>query len=886
MLLAVPTMLLLQSPDTDTAARRHADGRVPPTMIAVRVSRPPALDGRLDDPAWAQAVPIRGFTETDPDEGKAATESTTVRIVYDADAIYVGARLYDDEPARITSRLGRHDDDTKSDMFYVDFDSYHDHRTAFEFAVNPAGVKLDDLCSNDFYIGDRSWDPVWEVATAIDARGWVVEMRIPFSQLRFPQIRDQVWGVNFFRSLFRKNELTQWVFKKKTETGYASRFGHLVGLRDIPAPRRLELLPYSLGRGTYDSPAAGDPFDNGHTYFGGAGLDLKYGVTSNLTLDAAVNPDFGQVESDPAFVNLTAFEQFLPERRPFFVEGASIFSLGGTGPFIQFGNTPQYFYSRRIGRPPELAAAAPPGGFVDAPTSSTILGSAKLSGKTPGGWSVGLLDAVTAREHATFDSSGSRERQDVEPLTNYLVGRVRREIGGHTGFGFLATAVARHNRSPAVDSLRSGAYVAAADFYHRWNNNTYSIFGSVGASYVTGDTLALRVTQQQSVRYYQRPDASYLHYDSLRTSLAGAGADFSINKEGGNANWAVALSTSTPGFEVNDLGFQHRTDRVAGDVFLGYRWTTPGRVFRQASVSSDPLAVAWNYGGDRIQLARDVGVFGQLLNYWSGNFFVYEQQQGVDDRLTRGGPAALAPQQWNAGGTISSDQRRAVNGTVNVNYVRDAAGTWTINVNPVIGVRPSSAVSLQLGPSYTTGWTAAQFVTSQADDSATATYRARYVFGELDQRQLDLTTRLNVTFTPTLSFQLYLQPFTFSGRYRTFKELRAPRTFAFNVYGRDNGSTITYDGANARYTVHPDGAHPSDSLEFSNPDFRVRSLRSNAVLRWEYRPGSTLYLVWTQSRSADLSDPALDVGHYVAHELFRDPPTNVLLIKLNYWLSL
>src|SRR6266702_965198 len=445
MLFAVPALLLLppQSPDTGAAALRHADGRVPPTMTAVRVSRPPTLDGRLDDPAWAGAVPIRGFTETDPDEGKAASESTTVMLLYDADAIYVGAR---------------------------------------------------------------------------------------------------VWGVNFFRWVFRKNELSQWVFKKKTETGYASRFGHLVGLRDIPSPRRLELLPYTLGRGTYDSPAAGNPFDNGRTYFGGAGLDLKYGVTSNLTLDAAVNPDFGQVESDPSFVNLTAFEQFLPERRPFFVEGASIFDFGGTGPYIRFGNTPQYFYSRRIGRPPEHEAAAPSGGFVDAPTNSTILGSAKLSGKTPGGWSLGVLDAVTAREQATLaDSNGVRWRDDVEPLTNYLVGRVRREIGGHTGFGLLATAVARHSRSPAVDSLRSGAYVAAADFYHRWDNNTYSVFGSIGASYITGDTLALRVTQQQSARYYQRPDAAYLHYDSLRTSLAGAGADFSINKEGGNTIWAAAL---------------------------------------------------------------------------------------------------------------------------------------------------------------------------------------------------------------------------------------------------------------------------------------------------------------------------------------------------------
>ena len=883
-MLMVAAVLLAQSP-SDSSSLRHG-GRPVPTMTAVRVEHPPTLDGRLDDPAWRLAQPARGFLETDPDEGKSPSESTTVTIVYDDAAIYVGARLYDAEPAKISRRLGRRDDETQSDMLYVDFDSYHDHRTAFEFAVNPAGVKQDDICSNDFFIGDRSWDPVWDVATAVDSLGWVVEMRIPFSQLRFSPARDQVWGVNFFRGVFGKHERSQWAFQRKTETGYASRFGHLLGLRDIPAPRRVELLPYTLGRGTYDRPGAGNPFDNGHSYFGGAGLDLKYGLTSNLTLDAAVNPDFGQVESDPAFVNLTTVEQFLQERRPFFVEGASIFSFGGTGPYIEFGNTPQYFYSRRIGRTPSREPDAPADGFVDLPPHATILGAAKLTGKTPSGWSVGLLDAATAREQAQFYASGSLWRQDVEPFTNYIVGRVRREVGGHTGFGFLATAVHRRNSSAPLDSLRSGGYVGAADFYHRWANNAYSVYASAGASYVTGDTLALRLTQEEPTRYYQRPDAPYLRrrYDPRRTSLAGLGADFSINKEGGSTNWAFALSTTTPGFEVNDLGFQRRTDRTAGDLFVGHRWTKPGRIFRQASVGVDPLAFAWTYGGDRIQFGRDINIFGQLLNYWSGNLFVYQQQQGVDDRLTRGGPAAVAPAQWVTGGTISSDTRRPVNGRLNAQYFHDAAGTWSLTLSPVINLRPSAAVSLQFGPSYTTGFGVAQFVTTQPDSNP-ATFDARYVFGELTQRQLDLTTRLNVTFTPSLSFQLYLQPFTFAGRYSRFKELRAARTFAFDVYGRDNGSTITYDSAAAVYSVRP-SAQDTIPFQFANPDARVRSLRSNAVLRWEYRPGSTLFVVWSQSRYVNLLDPTLDLGHYVAHEMFFDPPTNVLLVKLNYWLSL
>jgi Domain of unknown function (DUF5916)/Carbohydrate family 9 binding domain-like len=884
--LVVAAMLLAQSPAADSSALIHAGRRAIPTMTAVRVQQPPSIDGRLDDPAWQQAQPIRGFLETDPDEGKAPPESTTVMLVYDDAAIYVGARLYDAEPSKILRRLGRRDDDTQSDMFYVDFDSYHDHRTAFEFAVNPAGVKLDDLCSNDFFIGDRSWDPVWDVATSVDSLGWVVEMRIPFSQLRFPQVRDQVWGVNFFRWVFRKNQFSQWAFKLKTETGYASRFGHLVGLHDIPAPRRLELLPYTLGRATYDNPSPGNPFDNGHNYFGGAGLDLKYGLTSNLTLDAAVNPDFGQVESDPAFVNLTTVEQFLQERRPFFVEGASIFAFGGTGPYIQFGNTPQYFYSRRIGRVPELEPDAPSKGFVDLPSKTTILAATKVSGKTPSGWSVGVLDAVTNRERATFDANGVLSQQDVEPFTNYVVGRVRREVGGHTGFGFLATAVNRRNGSASLDSLRSGAYSGAADFYHRWANNAYSVYASVGVTYVTGDALALRLTQESPTRYYQRPDAPYLreHYDTTRTSLSGLGGDFSVNKEGGNFNWGFALSSTSPGFEVNDLGFQRRTDRTAGDLFVGYRWTKPGRVFRQATIGTDPLAFAWNFGGDRIQLGRDISMFGQLLNYWSANFFVYQQQQGVDDRLTRGGPAATSPAQWQAGTTITSDPRQPVNGTLNAGYFRDAAGTWSFTVSPLITVRPSTAVSLQLGPSYVKGFSAAQFVTSHSSNapSCLATYHACYIFGELYQRQLDLTTRLNLTFTPTISFQLYMQPFTFSGRYTNFKELLAPRTYSFTVYGQGTNPPIAYDSGTAIYTVHA----PPDTIQFANPDSRVRSFRSNAVLRWEYRPGSTLFLVWSQSRFVNLLDPALDLGHYITHEMFFDPPTNVLLLKMNYWLSL
>ena len=463
-------LLLLQQPVADSAGLRHANG-VPPTITAVRVTHPPDLDGRLDDSVWALAVPVTDLRQSDPDEGHLVSESTEVRVLYDATALYIGVRLFDREPAKIARHLGRRDTFTQSDDFRVLIDSYHDHRTAFRFDVTPLGVKTDLQFGDDGNFADQSWDPVWEVATSVDARGWSAEYRIPFSQLRFSRAREQVWGIRFVRTILRKNEFAMWPFIGKTESGFVSRFGHLIGLHDIPAPRRLELLPYSVARGTYQTPQnLRDPYDRAHDYFGSGGMDLKYGVTSNLTLDATLNPDFGQVELDPAFVNLTAFEQFLPEHRPFFVEGADIFGFGGgSGGFVQFGNAPQFFYSRRIGHAPQGPTTSP-GQFVDYPSSTTILGAAKLTGRSPSGWTVGVLDATTAREQATVldTTTGFHAHDDVEPTTNYFVGRVKRTLnGGNDTYGLIATSVHRALRSPGLDILRSETYDWGVDARHR-----------------------------------------------------------------------------------------------------------------------------------------------------------------------------------------------------------------------------------------------------------------------------------------------------------------------------------------------------------------------------------------------------------------------------------
>ena len=884
-MVAVAAVLLLQAP-LDSAALRHADGRVPPTVTAVRLARPPVVDGRLDDSVWALATPVTQFLETDPDEGKPVSESTEVRVVYDADAIYVGARLFDREPKRIVSRLGRRDAQPPSDDFRVLLDSYHDHRTAFRFTVNPAGVKGDILFGDDGTFADDSWDPVWTAATTVDSLGWTAELRIPFSQLRFSGAREQVWGVRFVRWIQRKNEFALFPFVGKTESGFVSRFAHLIGIHDLPPPRRFELLPYSVARATYHDPVVpGNPFDRGSRYFGGAGMDVKYGLTSNLTLDATLNPDFGQVESDPAFVNLTAFEQFLPERRPFFVEGADIFRFGGNGGgFNGFGGTPQFFYSRRIGPRPRGAIYSP-GQFADRPDNTTILGAAKLSGKTAGGWSLGVLDAVTAREFAAVadTTSGARFSDEVAPLTNAFIARLKHDFGGgNTSLGFLASALDRDIRTPSLHFLRSAAYAGGVDLFHRWGHSTYTLAANLGWSYVHGDTTAIQRTQLSSTRYFQRPGALSFHYDAHRTSLFGVTGEVYLNKVAGNWLWGLAASTTTPGFEVNDLGFQRRVDRISGAATAGYHWTKPGKVFREASafVSVGP---SWNYDRDDIQKAVYAFSFGTLRNFWFYNLNLGYSAAALDDRLTRGGPLAATPAAWNAGGTIASDSRRPVSFIASLFYGANDAGGWSASVSPGLELRPSGAVAFRVAPTWYAGHDAAQYVTQVPDATTRGT---RYLFGDLMQHSLDLTLRMNLTFSPTLTFQLYTQPFLFAGDFRSFGELRAPRTYTFNVYGRDNGSTLRYDPATRVYTVHPDGALPADSLQFDNPDFRDRSLRCNAVLRWEYRPGSTLFVVWTQVRFAELPDPAFHPTLYVGHEMFRDRPTNVLLVKVNYWLSL
>ncbi len=868
---------------------------------AVRTQTSIDLDGRLDEPVWAEAPAITDFIQSNPAEGEPGTQPTEFRVAFDDNAIYIGAMLYDSFP--ISGRLARRDMGAGDfDYITINLDSYHDHETSYSFSVNPSRSRRDAVSSSGGGGGgggDTSWDPVWEVATQITEVGWSAEMRIPFSQLRFSPDEEQVWGIELSRNIHRNQERLAYPFTPTLERGGASRYAHLDGIEGIRSGQRLELLPYVAARGEYlqlEVPSGinfSNPYRSGSDYFGKAGLDLKYRLASNLTLDATVNPDFGQVEVDPSVINLTAFETRFEERRPFFVEGGDIFQIGEGGPAGSTGRPPQLFYSRRIGRPPS-GSAPPDAVFTDVATATTILGAAKVTGRVGDGWSLGLLEAFTAEEIVTYvDVNQAVDQSVVEPETNYLVGRIRRQVsGGETRFGLFGTGANRRLAGTGMeDRLHSAAYSGGADFAHEWSNRTYRISTMLTGSYVEGDPVAIIRTQQSSTRYYQRPDADHLTLDPNATSLAGYYAMVDVAKQAGAFGAKVAMAAASPGYEVNDMGFQSASDRLIVDTNFSYDHPDPGRILREWDVRGSPDWV-WNYAGDRVWTEVNGNFNLQFLNYWGvGGRLAYNPPHD-DDRLTRGGPLARTPSRLSRSLNVSSDERRGTVGRLSYDWTAEDGDSWSRSVSLNLTANPSERLRIQLGPAFTRGHASAQYVTSVADPLADQTFGRRYVFGGLDQTTVSLETRVNVTFTPLLSLQLYVEPFVSTGNYGELKELERPGTFKFLEYGTDIG-TVSQD-LGGSYAVDPDGAGPAAPFAVADRDFSYRSLIGNAVLRWEWQPGSTLFLVWQQSRISSLrgdGDNGTDpwIGGFKlgrdAGDMFATPADNVFVIKVNYWLN-
>lgn len=842
--------LSLRVAHAQTAAALRDEGR--PVVAATRADGPIRVDGRLDEPDWARATAVDGFTQVDPEEGRPVSEPTIARVLYDDEALYVGVRLEDSRPP--TMRLGRRDMDLQdSDWLGVVIDSYHDHRTAFSLDLNPAGVRRDAVKSmgaGGEEQDDLSWDPVWEAKATVDEGGWTAEYRIPFSQLRFRELPEQVWGIQLERVIGRRGEYAVFSFTPKSEPGGIPTYGNLVGMRGIEPGNRLEVMPYGVARSEHVDPGP-NPFRDRSERSASAGIDLLYRVTSDFTLNATLNPDFGQVEVDPAVVNLSVYETRFDEKRPFFIEGGEIFDFGR--------NTSggQLFYTRRIGRTPQLL---PPTRAADVPDLTTIYGAAKFSGKTASGWSIGLIEAVAGREDARYMTAGGIEDEfAVEPLSNYLVARVRRDADqGRTSVGGMFTAV---NRDLATDplrqALRSSAYAGGTDFRIESESRAWAVRGSAAFSRVAGTPEAMLRVQTAGNHFFQRPDADHLELDPSATSLTGYSVGLGLARQAGT-HWRGSLdvAATSPAFEVNDLGFQMRTDRRDIGASLTYVQNSPGSFLRDWSLRGN-IRYEHNYDWQRILGIQRLQLNFRTLDFWGGAVGYSHFSDALDDRSTRGGPLLVRPESWNLFFHLGSDARNPVSFATTASGGRDEYDGWGAGLELTATVRTSDRWRLRIGPSLNRSLTRAQYVGSVPDPAATATYGVWYLFAPLRQTTLAMETRLDFTFTPQLSFQLYAQPFISSGDYEAAGTLDEPRGFSFTPWTED----------------------------WVEPDFNYRSLRGTALLRWEYRPGSTLYLAWQQSR-ADYADGVGDFDFGRDRQaLFRARPDNVFVVKASYWLS-
>jgi hypothetical protein len=868
---------ILFGTDPDSLKVRNDDVKI----YAKRLNSPIHIDGKLIEPVWQQTKGFDGFIQSEPIEDALPSERTVVKIAYDDNALYVGARMFDSSPDSIIARLSRRDNLEESDFFAIGLDPYHDKRSGYFFVVNAAGVLLDGVLFNDTY-DDDSWNGVWEGEAAIDGLGWSAEMRIPFSQLKFNKSDINVWGINYRRTIARKNESDYLVFIPKTENAFVSLFAELHGMNDLVPPSQLEILPYVTVRAEYIQTEDGDPFNDGSNYVPGAGLDFKTGVGTGLTLNGTINPDFGQVEIDPAVINLSDVEVFFPERRPFFIEGSSIFDFGTGGAQNYWGfnwGNPDFFYSRRIGRDPQ--GSVPDADYTDYPTGTHILGAAKLTGKLGNSWNFGTIQSITKREYASWYTDGNKSRAEVEPLAYYGVIRAQKEFnGGNQGLGVVSTLALRDFNEPQLEDEfnRSSFSVGLDGWTFLDSSRTWVLAGWTGLSNVTADIQQIINIQENSLHYFQKPDADHVSVDSSAESLTGISGRVVLNKEKGNFFINSAFGFISPAFDVNDLGFLFRADVINAHLGAGYDWTTPTNIYRELTLGA-ALFRSYDFGGEITW--QGLFHFGDLefLNYYEADWDLAIHPESMNNTRTRGGPYTLNPASFSAGLFLHTDSRKDWILRVYGNTFQNGFSKFH-SIGFGIEYRPAPNISFSIGPEYDWNLDYSQYIDTYDDSLATETYGKRYVFGELEQKTYSGSIRLNWTFSPTLSLQLFVQPLISSGEYVKYKELKAPRTYDWLNYGEEGS---TFDEENN--IADPDADGPATEIDIGNNDFNIVSLRGNAVLRWEYLPGSVIFFVWTQSRADEQDNGNIKFGDSV-NKLVTLQPDNIFMVKFTYWFNM
>ncbi len=840
-----------------------------PVYTTSRLVTPrPVIDGKLNDECWKKGTWAGNFTQYIPKEGAKPSYQTEFNLQYDDKNLYVAIRAYDGEPEKIL-RLAGARDEFVGDMVGINFDSYHDYRTGFEFTITAWGQKVDLVLFNPAN-WDLNWNPVWLCKTGLEDSAWVAEYEIPLSQLRYSRQNEQVWGMHLWRWIARLQEESDWEIQSKTGPGVLYNFGELRGISNLKKSRRLELLPYALGDLKTMKKDPADPFTSkGRIWGGNAGLDAKIGISSNFTVDLTVNPDFGQVESDPSVMNLTAFETFYEEKRPFFLEGLTIFDY-------KFDNI-NLFYSRRIGHAPSRPVSPAENLYVKSPDKTAIISAVKLSGTTSKGLSVGLIQSITANEFAkTSDQYGNKNSVKVEPLTSYTVGRVQKGYNeGNTVIGGMVTSTNRVIEDKNLESLSNNAYAGGLDLLTHFRDKEFYVSAKMLGSYIDGSTTAITALEQSSARYFQRPGADYVDYDTTATSLSGWGGKFMIGK-GAKGHWkySTGISLLSPGLELNDLGYMNYADDITQSNEVTYLITQPVSIFNSYDITLEQFN-SWNFSGSYLGSGGHLAFNSTFKNQWNFSANLIYHSKSLDTRKLRGGYDMIMPFAVTSFGSLTTDQAKKVIGQIQYSYEKSGNNSsLNYEVQPRIVFRPINSLRLSVAANYDGNRDNLQYVDTKSFASG-----SRYILGRIDQETLGLTFRIDLNITPEFSIQYYGSPFISKGKYSQLKYIT-------------NARAESYDNRFQLYNTQilPDGNYLlSDPLygsyDLGNPDFNFHEFRSNLVAKWEYRLGSFIYLVWSTQRSGTTGDSHASFGE--SYKQLRSIfPDNVFLIKLNYWFSL
>jgi len=835
----------------------------------------PVIDGKLDDSSWNIVEWDGDFIEWRPDENTPPHQQTKFKIVYDNKNLYIAVKLLDKEPDSIVKRLSRRDG-FDGDWIEINFDSYHDLRTAFSFNVTAAGVKGDEFVSDNGNNWDSSWNPIWYAKTSVDNEGWIAEMKIPFSQLRFGKAKEQIWGLQLNRRIFRKEERSLWQRIPQDSPGWVSELGELHGLIDLEPQKQLEIQPFTVLQFDTFPKEEGNPFRDGSEFKLNGGLDAKIGITNDLTLDLTVNPDFGQVEADPSSISLDGFEIFFDEQRPFFVENNNIFdyrvSRSNAGNTFDSDNL---FFSRRIGRSPQGYPETLDDEFVDQPANTTILGAVKFSGKTKSGWSIGILESVTGKEYAKIDNNGDRRKEMVEPFTNYFVGRLQKDFNDHNTFvGGIFTATNR-DLPEHLEFLHESAYTGGLDFKHQWKDRIWYVGGNIVVSHIKGSTEAILNTQESLRHLFGRVDATHLEVDPSRTSLTGTGGNIQIGKAAkGHWRFESGATWRSPELELNDLGFQRQADDLRHYTWIGYRTLKPKGIYRSVGINYNHWS-AWDYEGNHNLLQWNVNGWVNFKNNWFGNLGFNYRPISHSNTALRGGPRLRSSTFVNFWNNIGTDNRKKVRFSISHNGGKAVDNSFNFyNIRPSVSYQPMNSLQISLTPSYNINNDKLQFV-----DNIEVGNETKYINAKIEQRTLSMSLRINYTINPNLTIQYWGQPFVSRGRYSNFKSVIDAQANNFeNRFVQYSNSQITLDNDNGIYTVIEDN---NTAFSFDKPDFSFVEFRSNLVVRWEYIPGSEIFLVWSQGVTGD-GDPANDLFRNLDNQILGQEKDNTFLIKATY----